>query len=468
MLHILDSTDPEQIRAVARRITIAETLFIVSSKSGGTLEPNILKQYFFDLVSREVGPVEAGKRFVVVTDPGSPLEKMAEREGFAARYQGDPAIGGRYSVLSAFGAVPAAAMGIDVERLFATTRLMVRRCGADVPPEANPGVLLGVILGVACRRGRDKLTILTGPGLESFGAWAEQLIAESTGKNGHGLIPVDGEPIGAPAFYGDDRLFVHLTLGDRPDPAAASIAALEAAGQPIIRINLADAYHLGQEFFRWEIAVAVAGSILAIDPFDQPDVEASKIATRKLTDAYEQTGTLPDETPFWEDGGIRLFADPANAKALRDAATAPTLAALLQAHLERTRPGDYAGLLAYIPRNAATIDILRQARRLIRDRLRVATCVGFGPRFLHSTGQIYKGGPNTGVFLQITCDAAEDLAVPGRKYTFGIVKAAQARGDFDVLAARGRRVLRVHLGTDLDGGLERLSATLDAALTRSD
>jgi transaldolase/glucose-6-phosphate isomerase len=465
ILHVLDSTDPAQIRAFAAKIDVADTLFIVSSKSGGTLEPNILKQYFFELASQKLGAAEAGKHFIAVTDPGSKMQQVAERDGFAHIYYGDPAIGGRYSVLSAFGTVPAAAMGVDVERFLNNTQAMVKSCGFDVPPAVNPGVLLGTILGVAGNQGRDKVTILAGPGMEDFGAWAEQLLAESTGKIGKGLIPVDAEPVGAPALYGNDRVFVHLSLDGHTDPATASIAALEQAGHPVVRITMADPYQLGQEFFRWEIATAVAGSILGIHTFNQPDVEASKIETRKLTDGYEQTGKLPDEAPFLEDAGIRLFADPVNTKALKEAAKAPTLAAYLHAHFDRLGPGDYAGLLAYIQRSKATIEIMQQARLLVRDKRKVATCLGFGPRFLHSTGQAYKGGPNSGVFLQITCDDAEDLPVPGQKYTFGIVKAAQARGDFDVLAARGRRALRVHLGPDLASGLERLLAAIREALS---
>ena len=464
VLHVLDSTDPEQIRSFTNKIDIADTLFIVSSKSGGTLEPNILKQYFFELASQKLGAAEAGKRFIAVTDPGSKMQHVAEHDGFAHIYLGDPGIGGRYSVLSAFGMVPAAAMGVDIKRFIDATQVMVRTCGPDVPPSANPGVQLGAIMGVAGKQGRDKMTILAGPGLEDFGAWAEQLIAELTGKVGKGLIPVDAEPLGAPALYGNDRVFIHLELNGRPDPNATALAALEKAGHPVVRITLADAYQIGQEFFRWETAVAVAGSVIGIHTFNQPDVEASKIETRKLTDGYEQTGKLPDEAPFAEDGGIRLFADPANAKALKETAKSETLAGYLKAHFDRLHPGDYAGLLAYIPRAKATIELMQQARLQIRDKRHVATCVGFGPRFLHSTGQAYKGGPNSGVFLQITCDDAQDLAVPGQKYTFGIVKAAQARGDFDVLAARGRRALRVHLGRDLARDLDRLLAAIREAL----
>ncbi len=463
-LHVLDSTDPAQVRATQAKIDVKKTLFIVASKSGSTLEPNIFKQYFYDQAVKALGPKEAPKRFVAVTDPGSKVQKIAESEGFAQIHHGDPMIGGRYSVLSAFGLVPAAAMGVDVERFLRAALLTVRSSGPDVPPKINPGVQLGAILGAAGKMGRDKVTVLSGPGLEDFGAWAEQLIAESTGKGGKGLIPIDGETVGAPAVYGKDRVFVHLSITNRPDPQAAKLAALEAAGHPVVRITMANPYQLGQEFFRWELATAVAGAILGIHPFDQPDVEASKIATRGLTDAYEKSGSLPGETPILVDGGVKLFADAKNAAALAQAAKGKTLDAYLKAHFARLSPGDYAALLAYIPRDAKTIAVLQEARLAIRDARQVATVSEFGPRFLHSTGQAYKGGPNSGVFLQITCDDAEDLAVPGQTYTFGTVKAAQARGDFDVLAERGRRALRVHIGSNLTAELDKLSKAIRRAV----
>ena len=462
--HVVDTTDPDQIRAAEAKIDLKRTLFIVSSKSGGTLEPNILKQYFFERARSAVGNAEVAKRFVAVTDPGSKMQQVAERDHFRHIYKGDPTIGGRYSVLSAFGMVPAAAMGIDVERFLKSAQMMVRSCGPDAPPRVNPGVILGAILGVAGKQGRDKVTFFAGPGLDDFGAWAEQLIAESTGKDGKGLIPVYAEPASEPAAYGTDRVFVHLTIADRPDPQVAQVAALEKAGHPVIRIVLSDAYQLGQEFFRWEIATAVAGAILGLHPFNQPDVEAAKIATRKLTDAYEKSGSLPKETPIFVDGGIALYADSRNASALAKAAKKQSLEEYLRAHLARLSPGDYAAFLAYIPRDTKTIAALQELRLAVRDRRQAATVVGFGPRFLHSTGQAYKGGPNSGVFLQITCDTGTDLPVPDQKYTFGVVKAAQARGDFDVMAEGGRRALRVHLGPDLHKDLGRLIKEIRAAV----
>jgi transaldolase / glucose-6-phosphate isomerase len=460
-LLVLDSTDPAQIRTIESKIDPARTLFIVSSKSGSTLEPNILKQYFFECAKRAVGD-QAGSRFIAITDPGSKLETVAERDRFRLTAFGIPSIGGRYSVLSDFGLVPAAVMGLDIARLLGAAQEMVRSCGAYVPPADNPGVMLGTVLGVLGKAGRDKVTIVTSPGIADFGAWLEQLLAESTGKHGKGLIPVDAEPLGPPDVYGDDRLFVHVRLSGEADVKQdGAIAALERAGHPVVHIAVTDRYHIGQEFFRWELATAVAGAILGINPFDQPDVEASKVKTRELTVAYEKSGALPAETALLNEAGLTLFADERNSNAFGKAGT---LVEYLRAHFGHIREGDYCALLAYVERNKRHVDALQDIRVLIRDRKRVATCVGFGPRFLHSTGQAYKGGPNSGVFLQITCDDVADLQVPGQKYTFGIVKAAEARGDFEVLAERERRVLRVHLGDHVAAGLTVLTDAIRQAL----
>jgi transaldolase/glucose-6-phosphate isomerase len=462
-LHVLDSTDPAQIRDFESRIDPARTLFIVSSKSGSTLEPNIFKQYFFERAKAAVGAAEAPKRFVAITDPGSSLEKTARNEGFRAIFHGEPSIGGRYSVLSNFGMVPAAAIGVAPGAFLESTGEMVRSCAPSAPPIENPGVILGAILGVCQRHGRDKATIIASKGIADFGAWLEQLLAESTGKLGKGIVPVDSEPLGAPGVYGNDRIFAYLRLAsDQDGEQERAVAALEAAGHPVVRIVVSDAMQLGQEFFRWEMATAVAGSLIGINPFDQPDVEASKVKTRDLTTAYEQTGSLPQEEPFFAEGQFQLFADPRNAGELKPQAT--SFEAALKAHFARIGAGDYAALLAYIQRNPAHIEAMQSLRTKIRDRTKAATCVGFGPRFLHSTGQAYKGGPNSGVFLQITCDDTEDLPVPGQKYTFGVVKAAQARGDFEVLAERGRRALRIHISGNLDAGLAALSRAIEGVL----
>lgn len=466
-LHVLDSTDPAQVKAVEEKVDLGNTLFFVSSKSGTTLEPNIFKQYFFGRVQEVDEEDEVGSLFVAITDPGSKLRQEAEQDRFRKIFLGVPTIGGRYSALSDFGMGPAAAMGIDVVRFLERADEMVRACGANVAPENNPGIILGAILGTAHNQGRDKVTILASPGINDLGAWLEQLLAESTGKNGKGLIPVDREAIGAPEVYGDDRVFAYLRLSSASDPLQdAAIANLEESGQPVITISVADVYDLGQEFFRWEFATAVAGSIIGINPFDQPDVEASKIETRKLTDEYERAGSLPPEEPFYNAEGVKLFADDANSSELKNAATEVSLQGYLKAHLDRIRTNDYFATLAYVEMNDEHERLLQAARHAVRDAKRVATCLGFGPRFLHSTGQAYKGGPNVGVFLQITCDDANDLPVPNQKYTFGIVKAAQARGDFEVLAERGRRALRVHLDEDVSAGLRKLGAAITEVTTR--
>jgi transaldolase/glucose-6-phosphate isomerase len=464
-LHVLDSTDPAQIKAIESRIDYKSTVFIVSSKSGSTLEPNIFKQYFFERAQQELGAAEAGNRFIAITDPGSNMQRVAESDRFRHIFYGLKSIGGRYSALSDFGMVPAAVMGVDLPRFLNATKEMVRACGATVPVEENPGVVLGAILGTLGVRGRDKVTIITSPGIFDLGAWLEQLIAESTGKIGKGLVPVDRERLGKPEVYGNDRVFAYLRLDGAPDKTQdAAIEALEKAGQPVVRIAVAEEYGLGEEFFRWEIATAVAGSVIGINPFDQPDVEAAKIATRKLTSEYEQQGSLPAETPLFDADGIRLFTDAKNADVLKQSAKQPSLAGYLKAHLDRVNAGDYFAVLAFIEMNDAHESALQGIRHDVRDAKRVATCLGFGPRFLHSTGQAYKGGPNSGVFLQITCDDAQDLPVPGQKYTFGVVKAAQARGDFQVLADRGRRALRVHLGPNVGAGLATLAAAVKQAL----
>jgi len=462
--HVVDTTDPSQIRTIQASLDLTRTLVIVSSKSGSTLEPNALKAHFEAALADVLGAEEAAKHLVAVTDPGSALQHLAKSEGFQRLFLGDPEIGGRYSVLSPFGLVPAAAMGLDLPRLIDGALAMAAACQPSVAAAENPGLLLGAVLGAALADGRDKLTIYSGPGLDAFGGWAEQLIAESTGKNGRGIVPIDAKEVSGPTAYGADRLFVHLALKDQPDPRAAAIQALADAGHPVVRIEVANSYAVAQEFFRWEIATAVVGAIMGIHPFDQPDVESAKIAARKLTDAYEQSGSLPTETPILVDGDIALHADAANAAQLAVLAEAPTIEAYLKAHLGRIGPGDYAALLAFLPMNAATETILEGTRLVIRDGTRAAVCLGFGPRFLHSTGQVYKGGPNSGVFLQITCEEAEELPVPGKRYGFGVVKAAQARGDFAVLAERGRRALRVHLGPDPVAGLERLASAIGRAL----
>ena len=466
-LHVLDSTDPAQVLTFEKKVNLAKTLFIVSSKSGGTLEPNIFKQYFFERAKQVVGEKEVGNRFIAITDPGSKMQQVAEADRFRHIFYGWPSIGGRYSALSDFGMVPSAVMGVDVPKFLDRTEEMVHACAASVPADQNPGVVLGTILGVAAAKfGRDKLTIIASPGIDDLGAWLEQLIAESTGKVGKGIIPVNRELLGRPDVYGNDRVFAYIRLEAGPDKKQdEGVSALEKAGHPVVRIAVDETFDIGEEFFRWELATAVAGSILGINAFNQPDVETSKVATRKLTSEYEQTGSLPKETPLHSEGNLALFTDEKNAITLRAAVgNRPTFVGLVKAHLDRLHAGDYFAILGYIEMNGVHEHALQTLRHAVHDKKRVATCLGFGPRFLHSTGQAYKGGPNSGVFLQITCEDATDLPVPGQRYTFGVVKAAQARGDFQVLVERDRRALRVHLGKDVAAGLAKLNAAITQAL----
>jgi transaldolase/glucose-6-phosphate isomerase len=464
--HMLDSTDPAQIRAIEQEIDIGKTLFIVSSKSGSTLEPNIFMEYFFDHVGAVRGSDRAGEHFIAVTDKGSSLELRAKELRFAHVFYGVPSIGGRYSVLSKFGLVPAALMGLDIKRLLETTQQMERTCGPDVPPAENAGVQLGIAMGVAAVRfGRDKVTLIVSPKIADLGAWLEQLLAESTGKHGRGLIPLAGEPLTSPEHYGSDRFFAYLELDGYEDTSQLhAVEALELAGHPVVRINVKDIWHIGQEFFRWEIATAVAGAIIGIDPFDQPDVEASKEKTSALTKEYEKSHDLPATEPLFRINGLALYADSRNAGEI---GRHTTLSGYLRSHFGRVhagaKSGDYVALLAYIKRSKVNTRALTAMRTRIRDRTQAATCLGFGPRFQHSTGQAYKGGPNSGVFLQVTCDDPVDIDVPGHSYSFGVVKAAQASGDLEVLVERGRRTLRVHL-KDVDAGLVELARAVDAAL----
>jgi transaldolase/glucose-6-phosphate isomerase len=462
---VLDSTDPAQVKSVERQVDLRKTVFIVSSKSGSTLEPNIFKQYFYER-TKEMNPgIDVGKRFIAITDPGSKMEGVAKADGFRYIFYGVPSIGGRYSALSDFGVVPGAIQGLDIPQFLDRAGAMAKAC-QNTDAAQNPGVILGAILGEGQKIGRDKVTIFTSPGISDLGAWLEQLLAESTGKEGKGLIPVDREDIGAPDIYGSDRLFVYLRHDASSDSKQdLAVSTLEKAGQPVVRIKVPDTYDVAQEFFRWEIATAIAGSIIGINAFNQPDVEASKIETRKLTSEYEQKGSLPAETPIFEGDGVKLFTGAKNAATLKQAVGKDaTLVGYLKAHLGRLKAGDYFALLAYIQMTDAYERMAQEIRHSVRGKKKVATCVGFGPRFLHSTGQAYKGGPNSGVFLQVTCDDAADLPVPQQKYTFGVVKAAQARGDFQVLADRDRRALRVHLGTDVSAGLDRLRKAIEQAL----
>jgi glucose-6-phosphate isomerase/transaldolase/glucose-6-phosphate isomerase len=462
-LVIVDSTDPVQVLAARNKVKLADTIVIVASKSGSTLEPNVLKQYFFDEMVKTVGPEKAGSHFIAITDPGSKMEQVAKADKFRHIYYGDPKIGGRFSALSNFGVISATVAGLDTKKLLAEAAKAVAASKLD--PAENPAVQIGLLMGVAANQGRDKITIFTSPEIFDLGAWMEQLIAESTGKLGKGITPVDRETIGAPSAYGDDRIFVYIRYTKTADASQdAKVAALAAAGQPVAFIEIDDLYGIFGQFFTWEVATAVAGSITGINPFNQPDVESAKIETRALTTAYEETGKLPESTPILEDAGVKIYAVASYAATLKGAASSQTLTGLLKAHFGQIKAGDYFAALAYLPMFPEHEAALQELRHKVLAKTRVATCLGFGPRFLHSTGQDYKGGPNTGVFLQITADHAEDVAIPGQKYSFGIVIDAQAAGDLAVLEARNRRALRIHLGKDVAAGLKTLVAAASEAL----
>lgn len=459
--HILDSTVPAQIKTLESKLDLSKTLFIVASKSGSTLEPNTFKQYFFERVSEAVGADNAGKQFVAITDPDSKMQKVAEADDFRKIFFGNPEIGGRFSALSPFGMAAGAAMNLDVEDFLKRAQEMTEACRNENPAE-NPGAILGSVLGACNADGRDKLTIFTSPEIRDAGAWLEQLIAESTGKEGKAIIPVDLEEISKPEDYGDDRVFAYLKLKDASDDALdAKVALLRDSGFPVIEIVVEDRMNLGQEFFRWEFATAVAGAMMRINPFNQPDVESAKVEAKKLTEEYEEKGKLPDEKPFYEADGIKLFTSEEYADSLEKGVEGEkSVKKYLQSHLAHLQEDDYFALLAYVERNDEHQKLLQEIRHKVFEKKLVATCLGFGPRFLHSTGQAYKGGASNGVFLQITADDAEDLAVPGQKYTFGVVLQAQARGDFQVLLDRDRRALRVHIGADVAGGLAALKAMI--------
>jgi transaldolase/glucose-6-phosphate isomerase len=452
--HILDSTVPSQVKAVEDKLDLEKTLFIVASKSGSTLEPNCFKQYFFERLAEKVGRENAGKQFIAITDPGSKMEQVAKADGFRHIIYGRPEIGGRFSALSAFGMTAAASMGIDTKAFLESSKQMADAC-READPSSNPGALLGLILGLCHKHHRDKLTIFTTPEIHDLGAWLEQLVAESTGKNGVAIIPVDREPLLDAGHYGDDRVFAFLTVTGN-NSLDEAYNAVTNAGHPAVRIELNSIEDLGQEFFRWEFATAVAGAVMRINPFDQPDVESAKIEARKITDEYEKTGSLPAEEPFFSENGISLFSGSEYASVLKAAAAEHSIAGYLAAHMDQITDGDYFAALGYIEMNEENESLLSAIRTAVLEEKHVATCLGFGPRFLHSTGQAYKGGANNGVFLQITSDDDVDLPVPDQKYTFGVVRAAQARGDFQVLIDRGRRALRLHISSDLKSGLQQI------------
>ena len=431
-LTLLDSTVPGQVAAVTAAIDPARTLFIVSSKSGGTIETLSFYRYFRDLTESARPERGAGANFVAITDAGTPLERLGYESGFRRVFLNPADIGGRYSVLSWFGMLPAALAGIDVSRLLDTAAAMRDRCLHE-DTEDNPGLRLGAILGAMTLAGRDKVTLVTPPPIDSFGLWVEQMIAESLGKEGRGIVPIADEPLLPPDCYGDDRLFVYLrpAKGDNTDQA---VDELEAAGHPVERLDLADCYDLGAEFFRWEYATAVAGSILEVHPFDQPDVQGAKDNTDRLLDVFLGQGSLPERPaihPELVEGSVTAL-------------------------LEQARPGDYLAILSYIPPDAKIDSLLNELRSRVMRRCRIATTAGYGPRYLHSTGQLHKGGPGSGLYLQLTFGDHQELPIPGQRYGFDTLAAAQSIGDYQALSNLGRRVISIDLGDDAVAGLQRI------------
>ena len=453
-LIVLDTTDPDTIRKIEREVDLSKTLFIVASKSGTTAEPLAFGEYFYAKVKALKGD-RAGENFVAITDPDTPLVKTAKERKFRRTFLNFADIGGRYSALSYFGLLPAALMGVDVGELLVRALRMTHACASCVPAHLNPGLSLGAALGELGRQGRNKVTFIVPRSIATLGMWLEQLLAESTGKEGKGILPVSGEPLGDPSVYGDDRLFVYLRLKSQTeDSLERGVAALREAAHPVVTIELNDPLDFGQEFFRWEIATATAGSILGINPFDQPNVQESKDNTNRLLETVRTQGELPEEKPALVEAPLSLYAPKA----------AGTIVETLRGFLAQARPGDYVAIMAYLTEDSAIEKALQAIRLRLRDRLRLATTLGYGPRFLHSTGQFHKGGPNTGLFLQLTSDDAGDLPVPGQPYTFGIFKRAEALGDLEALHKHQRRAIRIHLGADVGKGLAALEQAIKAAL----
>ena len=456
-LAVLDSTDPAAVLGQARRLDPSRTLFIAATKSGGTVETISFVKYFYNLVCDALGPGRAGDHFIAITDPGSGLEELARGLGFRHLFLNDPDIGGRYSALSFFGLVPARLAGIDIRRLLERARETVDQCRF---PEDNPGFFLGAAIACGALAGRDKLTLSSSPAIAPLGAWIEQLIAESTGKQGKGILPVDGEALSNPEQYAGDRLFVRVRLaGD--SSLDGRLEALAAAGHPVITLDIDDAFDVAGQFVIWEIATVVAGHLLGINPYDQPDVEAAKRLAGEVTEAYRRDRTLPPEESAMVDGDLRVYGAGPEVSRLEEA-----LSALFAAASTSGKVRSYLSLQAWLPPEAATDAALERLRLAIRDRTGLAVTLGYGPRFLHSTGQLHKGDAGHGLFLQLTCDDAEDAAIPDRagspesSMSFGVLKAAQSRGDRQALIDAGRKVLQLHLGAEIPGALDRITETV--------
>ncbi len=454
-LIVLDNTDPAAVRRVKGSIADAAAFFIVASKSGTTTETVSFYRYFERLLGRALGPGQAAARFAAITDAGTPLAEEAVRKGFLRVFENPADIGGRYSALSYFGLVPMALAGIDIGRILQSARAMASSCGPEVPVDANPALSLGAFLALNARQGRDKITLSFSRSLRSLGAWVEQLLAESTGKHGAGLIPIDGEDAGKPDSYGRDRVFVHVGLPDDDAPGAARrLTALEKAGFPVVRIEIPDRYALGGEFLRWELATAAAAAVLGVNAFDEPNVAESKQNTRKLLAEFLERGSMDEGTALMRAEGMAVYCD--DPERCFPQGRGNTVAEMLESFLASTREPDYIVLLPYLAATPSRTRKLQAIRMKLRERFRLPTVLGYGPRYLHSTGQLHKGGPPIGAFVMLTADHARDLPIPGEKYGFGTLQRAQALGDFRALSDRARRVIRIHLGREVDRGLTAL------------
>jgi transaldolase / glucose-6-phosphate isomerase len=459
-MHVLDSTDPATVLAFESEVDLPRTLFVVASKSGTTIEPLMFYKYFINEMSKLKGD-HAGENFVAITDPGTLMEAMATGDKFRRIFLNPSDIGGRYSALSYFGMVPAALQGIDFKTLLDRAERAMHACAPAVPAADNPAVRLGAIIGTLALAGRNKLTLSTDPEISSLGLWIEQLVAESTGKEGKGILPVAGETLTNPDVYGDDRLFVHIAVGMIDPEAENRLRAIEAAGHPVVRRVMNDTLDLGEEFYIWEMATAIAGAVMGINPFDQPNVQESKDNTKLLLEDFKRDSHLPEQTLAAEGRGLKVYCDD---ETLQQLGKNKTVEAFIAAHLKRAKPGDYIAMLDYIRETDENEALIQAIRAHLRDALRVATTTGYGPRFLHSTGQLHKGGDSSGVFIQITADDLKDVPIVGEPFTFGVLEQAQALGDFQSLASRDRRAIRVHLGADVAAGLKTLLEIVKTAL----
>ncbi|MBC8029811.1 MAG: bifunctional transaldolase/phosoglucose isomerase [Pyrinomonadaceae bacterium] len=458
-LLVLDSTDPDAISNLAAEIDLERCLFVIASKSGTTTEPLAFHRYWYhEVAQRSATP---GQSFIAITDPGSQMADTARAEGFRQIFLNQSDIGGRYSALSYFGMTPAALMGLDVKRLLKSAASMANACGETMPMHENPGARLGVIMAECARAGRDKLAIVADDKLSAVGLWVEQLIAESTGKEGNGIVPIVGEPLGPVSEYGDDRLFVSLAVGTLDDRTKSQLKALEDAGHPVVYRTLRDLYELCAEFFLWEFATAFAAWRMGINPFDQPNVQESKDATKALLDVFNREGKLPEQSAIASDGTLTVYADDQIGAGV-SASASGSVPAIVRQHLARTKPGDYVAVLAYLEETPEIDAAIQAIRHSLREATRCATTTGYGPRFLHSTGQLHKGGPDSGVFIQLTAPDRTDLRVPGESYSFSVLKEAQAQGDFESLLSHGRRAIRVDLGDDVLSGLRKLKELISS------